>query len=81
MNNNMYFVPASGCSNPFHQVDDMIKRETEETFEFGIKVKGRNVFWILYLTDKLSDSWGFTVMIGDWTIINYCKTNEKESQS
>lgn len=70
------FIPASPCTNPLHQISDFVhkmKTETEETFEFGIKVKGRNIFWILYLTDKLSDAKGFTLMIGNWTIIDWMK--------
>lgn len=73
------FVSASPCTNPYHSLSDFenrMKMETEETFEFGIKVKGRNVFWILYLTDKLSSAKGFTLMIGHWTILNLFKESK-----
>jgi len=85
MNSSSDYISASPCSNPFHNIADFeskMKSETEETFEFGIKIKGRNAFWILYLTDKLSKAWGFTLMIGNWTLINYFhEDNQMEKQS
>ena len=70
-----HHVSASPCTDPYHNFMEKMKAETEETFEFGIKIKGRNIFWVLYLTDKLSTNKGFTLMIGEKTIIDWTSTN------
>ena len=51
-----------------------IKEEFEE-WDFGLKLKGKNIFYFLYLKDKLSYRKGLMIMIGHKTILNWdnCK--------
>lgn len=71
------FVPAGTATEPSirttEEVIQHMKDTTEETFEFSIKIKDRSIFWILYLTDKLSDNWGFTITFLNWTLINFSR--------
>lgn len=39
--------------------------------DFGLKIKDRNIFYFLYLKDKLSFRRGISLMIGDRTIFEW----------
>lgn len=76
MYDNSFHITASANTTPetyyrdIYDFERKMKLETEETFEFNIKIKGKNIFWFLYLTDPMSDNWGVCCMIGEYTIIN-----------
>lgn len=65
------FIPAgTTIEQRVNSFKEYIKLITEAT-EFGIKFKSKNLIYILYLKDKLSKYWGFTIMIGNKTVINW----------
>lgn len=71
-----YGLTASGSIPVSYQVEEAIKHmeeTTENTIELSLIYKGQNLFWILYLTDKLSDNWGVCVMLYKWTLIDFSR--------
>jgi len=74
MNTTNEYIPAGTNTirrpNTYEEVIREMIMTTEETFELSIKARDRNVFWFLYLTDKLSDNWGITLMIGNRIILD-----------
>ena len=75
MNRVTEYIPAGTTIEEFERE---MESSVEVSFDFGMKIKGRNIFYILYLTDKLSKAWGFTFMIGDKIVINYIKKKKHE---
>lgn len=79
MRDSDYGLTASGATSPnsdYVGLYDAVKHmeeTTEKTFELSITHKGRSLFWVLYLTDNLSDNWGVCVMLGPWTLIDFSR--------
>lgn len=51
-----------------------IRKALDEEFvvtDFGLKIRDKNIFYFLYLKDKLSYRRGFSIMIGDKTIFEW----------
>ena len=68
MINDTDFITAS--PNTIYGVRKMLDEEFSVT-DFGLKVCDRNIFYFLYLKDKLSYRRGFSIMIGDKTIFEW----------
>lgn len=71
------FITAGTQTSPIDSMINSIKRMNEEFIvsDFGFKIRDHNIFYILYMKDKLSYRRGFSIMIGDKTVINWdnCK--------
>ncbi len=68
MINNQDFITAS--PNTIYS----IRKKLDEEFsvsDFGLKIGDRNIFYFLYLKDKLSYRKGISIMIGDKTIFEW----------
>jgi hypothetical protein len=56
-----------------------VKKKIEDEFvvsDFGLKIKDRNIFYFLYMKDKLSYRRGLSIMIGDRVIFEWDNNND-----
>ena len=50
--------------DPFDEMLRRLKGEFEVLFDFGIKIKDRNIIYFFILKDKLSPRWGISLSLG-----------------
>ena len=67
------FITAS--PNTTYSMRKILDEEFSVT-DFGLKIRDKNIFYFLYLKDKLSYRRGFSIMIGDKTIFNWDNNND-----
>ena len=72
--NGEYRIPAGTTTLTVKGAINRIEEEYEVS-DFGLQINGRNIFYVLYLKDKLSYRRGFSIMIGDRVILDWdnCK--------
>ena len=79
---NETFVPAgttsTNCTRSIEDFERYLKENLSEIFEFGMKIRNRNIFYVLLMKDKKTGQVGFSIMLGDRTVIDYF-TKEKET--
>lgn len=78
--NGFDYLPAGTTTQTSPRSYDRIREDMEryiredimDIFEFGLKIKDRNIFWAMMMQDKVTKQTAFTLMVGNWTIVNYC---------
>jgi len=68
------FITAS--PNTTYGIRKILDEEFSVT-DFGLKIRDKNIFYFLYIKDKLSYRRGFSIMIGDKTIFNWDNNGDK----
>lgn len=63
-------VSPNTVRDPIDQLKHQLQTEYS-VFDFGLKIKKRNIFYFLYLKDKLSYRRGVSLMIGEKTVFNW----------
>lgn len=89
MNEWSYDLP-SGTTQSFtkarslEEIERDIKQYQEDNiddiFDFGLKIKDRNIFWAMMMREKVTRQIAFTLMIGPWTLINYLSNDKREER-
>ena len=68
------YIPAGTTTQPsIERVSDILEKFKSELVEsdFGLKINGINIFYFLYLKDKLSCKRGRSIMLGSKTVFQY----------
>lgn len=71
MHENDDFIPAgTTIENKINSFREYME-STTETSDFGLKIKDRNIFYFLFLKDKISSRFGFSFMIYDKVVFDF----------
>ena len=75
------FTPAgTTITERFEDVEKYMRETTEVLFDVGMKIKERNIFYILLLKDSITKQKAFSIMIGDKVIYDYFTHNRDNDE-